>query len=230
MAAEHDERRADRHRGDESEPEPRVGAGQPEQRHAWLIRRVSEQPLVGRQRRDGGPGQVRRTGVEQAPPGVLHDDDLLLGLVACGENRQRYQRGGDPGGGGHQTPADRPPHGELDEHGERGCRVPPNGDRPPRTVRGERGGRGGEEREERGQRVKPEIDGEPAGGAVEPSDHADSLSAAAVAAACAIGMLAAILLVPSTRFGYLLYPAAYAVWIPALRGSARAADRQGVEQ
>src|SRR6266511_583318 len=54
--------------------------------------------------------------------------------------------------------------------------------------------------------------------------------AAAVAAACAIGMLAAILLVPSTRFGYLLYPAAYAVWIPALRGSARAADRQGVEQ
>jgi Glycosyltransferase family 87 len=50
------------------------------------------------------------------------------------------------------------------------------------------------------------------------------------AAVCAAGMLAAILLVPSTRFGYLLYPAAYAVWAPALHGPARAGDRRGVEQ
>jgi Glycosyltransferase family 87 len=54
--------------------------------------------------------------------------------------------------------------------------------------------------------------------------------AASAALVCAVGMLAAILLVPSTRFGYLLYPAAYAVWIPALRGSARAADHRSVEQ
>jgi Glycosyltransferase family 87 len=53
---------------------------------------------------------------------------------------------------------------------------------------------------------------------------------AAAALVCAVGMLAAILLVPSTRFGYLLYPAAYAVWIAALRGSARAADHRSVEQ
>ena len=33
---------------------------------------------------------------------------------------------------------------------------------------------------------------------------------------CATGLLAAILLVPATRFGYLLYPIAYAVWAPAL--------------
>jgi hypothetical protein len=29
---------------------------------------------------------------------------------------------------------------------------------------------------------------------------------------CAVGLLAAILLMPATRFGYLLYPAAYALW------------------
>jgi hypothetical protein len=43
---------------------------------------------------------------------------------------------------------------------------------------------------------------------------ADARSAALV---CATGLLAGVLLLPATRFGYLLYPAAYAVWAPALR-------------
>jgi hypothetical protein len=34
---------------------------------------------------------------------------------------------------------------------------------------------------------------------------------------CAVGLLAATLLMPSTRFGYLLYPLAFAVCVPALR-------------
>ncbi|MBO0871287.1 MAG: DUF2029 domain-containing protein, partial [Micromonosporaceae bacterium] len=42
----------------------------------------------------------------------------------------------------------------------------------------------------------------------------DARSAALV---CATGLLAAVLLLPATRFGYLLYPAAFAVWAPALR-------------
>jgi hypothetical protein len=42
-------------------------------------------------------------------------------------------------------------------------------------------------------------------------------NAAACAWVCATGLLAATLLLPSTRFGYLLYPIAYAVWVPALR-------------
>jgi hypothetical protein len=41
--------------------------------------------------------------------------------------------------------------------------------------------------------------------------------AAAAAVVCAAGLTAAILLLPSSRFGYLLYPAAYALWLPALR-------------
>jgi hypothetical protein len=49
----------------------------------------------------------------------------------------------------------------------------------------------------------------------------DAGSAAAVAAC---GLLAAILLIPSTRFGYLLYPVAYACWIPALRPTAVRSD------
>ncbi|WP_415646779.1 glycosyltransferase family 87 protein [Stackebrandtia soli] len=36
--------------------------------------------------------------------------------------------------------------------------------------------------------------------------------AALVAAICAVGILAAILLMPATRFGYLLYPGVYAIW------------------
>lgn len=34
---------------------------------------------------------------------------------------------------------------------------------------------------------------------------------------CGVGLLAAILLMPTTRFGYLLYPIAFLVWAPALR-------------
>jgi hypothetical protein len=34
---------------------------------------------------------------------------------------------------------------------------------------------------------------------------------------CAAGLLTATLLLPATRFGYLLYPIGYAVWAPALR-------------
>jgi hypothetical protein len=41
---------------------------------------------------------------------------------------------------------------------------------------------------------------------------------AAAAGVCAVGLLAAILLMPAPRFGYLLYPIAYALWIPLLRG------------
>jgi len=41
--------------------------------------------------------------------------------------------------------------------------------------------------------------------------------AGAAAGIAAWGLLAAILVIPSTRFGYLLYPVAYACWVPALR-------------
>ncbi|MBG6139673.1 glycosyltransferase family 87 protein [Longispora fulva] len=41
-------------------------------------------------------------------------------------------------------------------------------------------------------------------------------TAAAAAAVCATGLLTAMMLMPATRFGYLLYPAAYALWIPFL--------------
>ncbi|MGW1058607.1 glycosyltransferase 87 family protein [Micromonospora rubida] len=41
-------------------------------------------------------------------------------------------------------------------------------------------------------------------------------TAAATALICGYGLLAAILLMPSTRFGYLLYPVALLVWAPAL--------------
>ncbi|WP_435206729.1 glycosyltransferase 87 family protein [Micromonospora sp. bgisy143] len=41
-------------------------------------------------------------------------------------------------------------------------------------------------------------------------------TAAATAAICGYGLLAAIALMPSTRFGYLLYPVALLVWAPAL--------------
>ncbi|HEY3007947.1 MAG TPA: glycosyltransferase 87 family protein [Micromonosporaceae bacterium] len=42
-------------------------------------------------------------------------------------------------------------------------------------------------------------------------------TAASTALFCAYGLLAAILLMPSTRFGYLLYPVAFLAWAPALR-------------
>ena len=41
-------------------------------------------------------------------------------------------------------------------------------------------------------------------------------TASAAALICGYGLLAAILLMPTTRFGYLLYPAAFLVWAPAL--------------
>ena len=41
-------------------------------------------------------------------------------------------------------------------------------------------------------------------------------TAAAVSAICGYGLLAAILLMPTTRFGYLLYPVALLAWVPAL--------------
>ncbi|MEV0805451.1 glycosyltransferase 87 family protein [Micromonospora sp. NPDC050200] len=43
-------------------------------------------------------------------------------------------------------------------------------------------------------------------------------TAAATALICGYGLLAAILLMPATRFGYLLYPLALLVWAPALAG------------
>jgi hypothetical protein len=42
-------------------------------------------------------------------------------------------------------------------------------------------------------------------------------TAADAALICGYGLLAAILLIPSTRFGYLLYPIALFAWVPALR-------------
>jgi glycosyl transferase family 87 len=47
-------------------------------------------------------------------------------------------------------------------------------------------------------------------------------TAADAALICGYGLLAAILLMPSTRFGYLLYPIALFAWVPALRAPAPA--------
>ena len=55
-------------------------------------------------------------------------------------------------------------------------------------------------------------------------------TAAAVATVCATGLLGAMLLLPATRFGYLLYPAAFAVWAAVLAGGQRrfaGAERRG---
>jgi hypothetical protein len=46
----------------------------------------------------------------------------------------------------------------------------------------------------------------------------------------ACGLLVAILLISATRFGYLLYPVAYACWIPALRGPVPAPETVDVDQ
>ncbi|MCI4067124.1 hypothetical protein MRQ36_32975, partial [Micromonospora sp. R77] len=48
-------------------------------------------------------------------------------------------------------------------------------------------------------------------------------TAATTALICGYGLLAAILLMPSTRFGYLLYPLALLVWAPALARTERPA-------
>ncbi len=52
-------------------------------------------------------------------------------------------------------------------------------------------------------------------------------TAAAATIVCGYGLLTAILLMPTTRFGYLLYPIAFLVWAAALRAPATgpAADR-----
>ena len=51
-------------------------------------------------------------------------------------------------------------------------------------------------------------------------------TAATAALFCGYGLLAAILLMPTTRFGYLLYPVAFLAWSPALSGhTAEAASR-----
>jgi hypothetical protein len=47
-------------------------------------------------------------------------------------------------------------------------------------------------------------------------------TAATAALFCGYGLLAAILLMPTTRFGYLLYPAALVLWAPALAALATA--------
>jgi hypothetical protein len=52
-------------------------------------------------------------------------------------------------------------------------------------------------------------------------------TAAAAAVICGYGLLAAILLMPSTRFGYLLYPAALLAWAPALRLTGSRPDMAG---
>ena len=46
-------------------------------------------------------------------------------------------------------------------------------------------------------------------------------TAAAVALISGYGLLAAILLMPATRFGYLLYPVALLAWAPALAPAPR---------
>ncbi|MEU6072621.1 glycosyltransferase 87 family protein [Micromonospora sp. NPDC047074] len=54
-------------------------------------------------------------------------------------------------------------------------------------------------------------------------------TAVSAALICGYGLLAAILLMPTTRFGYLLYPLALLVWAPALRptGSANCRAEDG---
>jgi glycosyl transferase family 87 len=52
-------------------------------------------------------------------------------------------------------------------------------------------------------------------------------TATAAALLSGLGLLAAILLMPTTRFGYLLYPAAFLIWAPALRSPTAARAPQG---
>ncbi|WP_216592773.1 glycosyltransferase 87 family protein [Verrucosispora sioxanthis] len=59
-------------------------------------------------------------------------------------------------------------------------------------------------------------------------------TARAAALVCGYGLLVAILLMPSTRFGYLLYPVAFLVWaaaldVPGIRQPASEDDPQGVD-
>ena len=54
-------------------------------------------------------------------------------------------------------------------------------------------------------------------------------TAANAALVCGIGLLAAMLLLPATRFGYLLYPAVLLVWALALRSAPAASTRRPVD-
>ena len=51
-------------------------------------------------------------------------------------------------------------------------------------------------------------------------------TATSAALYCGYGLLAAILLMPSTRFGYLLYPLAFLAWAPVLRPATTAAPER----
>jgi hypothetical protein len=51
--------------------------------------------------------------------------------------------------------------------------------------------------------------------------HRPPSSAAAAALVSAVGLLLAIMLMPATRFGYLLYPVALLAWVPLLRRADR---------
>ena len=53
-------------------------------------------------------------------------------------------------------------------------------------------------------------------------------TAATAALFCGWGLLAAILLMPTTRFGYVLYPAAFLLWAPALRLAAAPPSEAGL--
>lgn len=56
--------------------------------------------------------------------------------------------------------------------------------------------------------------------------HRPPSSAAAAALVSAVGLLLAILLMPATRFGYLLYPVALLAWVPLLRRADRFLHRR----
>ncbi|WP_018349029.1 glycosyltransferase 87 family protein [Longispora albida] len=53
-------------------------------------------------------------------------------------------------------------------------------------------------------------------------------TAADVALISAVGLFTAMMLMPATRFGYLLYPAAYALWIPYLKALAGSGNETGL--
>jgi hypothetical protein len=168
----------------------RVGrAGQPEERHAGLVRQVAQQSLGLRQGRDGRPAEIRRARLQQPPAAVLDHEHLLLGPVEPsggalrGLDHQREQGGGDPGDGGDRQPEagrGEARHRELDQAAERGQGVPEDRNRAPGLMRNQCGRDGGDEREHRGQAVEPEIQPQAAagpigrdGGAPEPAEQAD---------------------------------------------------------
>lgn len=55
-------------------------------------------------------------------------------------------------------------------------------------------------------------------------------TAAAASVVCGAGLLAATLLLPATRFGYLLYPAAFLLWSGALRVGGSATSPAGAQE